>query len=179
MLRTYEAGYENPRKKWTGKNASYWKKFVPWQERFAEKIDKTSSPIGCWLWQSTILRDGYGQMIINGKHNAAHRLSYELYKGPIPQGMHVLHRCDVYACLNPDHLFLGTHQDNMNDKIAKGRAGVPFGENHPRAKLKTTQVLEIRRKSASGTSHAELSREFGVSTSAIEAICKRRTWRSI
>lgn len=78
---------------------------------------------GCWLWDGPTPGDGYAMVTINGKARKLHRLMWEHVNGPIPKGLHVLHRCDVRSCGNPDHLFLGTHQDNMKDMQQKGRAG--------------------------------------------------------
>lgn len=91
-------------------------------DRFIEKVEKI--PIaGCWLWIGTVNYWGYGHFYeLNPKKIVkAHRKSYELYKGPIPDGMCVCHKCDVRSCVNPDHLFLGTHKDNVHDMINKGR----------------------------------------------------------
>lgn len=76
---------------------------------------------GCWIWQSTIAWRGYGLYSMNRKRLAAHRASWIIHKGEIPDGLFVLHKCDVRTCVNPDHLFLGTQKDNMQDCIKKGR----------------------------------------------------------
>lgn len=76
---------------------------------------------GCWLWIGAVLPSGYGKMGIYGRTIGAHRISFELFRGEIPNGLHICHRCDNPCCVNPDHLFAGTRQDNMQDCIAKGR----------------------------------------------------------
>jgi len=96
----------------------------PIKERFYEKfIPVTES--GCWIWEGSCSNTGYGSMQIgtNRKPKAenAHKLSWIIHNGKVPEGMYVLHKCDVRACVNPDHLFLGTHQDNMKDMVNKGR----------------------------------------------------------
>lgn len=96
-------------------------------------IEDRSEPepnTGCWLWMQHTNRLGYGRLKQRNRSREAHRVSYEAFVGPIPEGMDVLHRCDVRCCVNPDHLFLGTHLDNMRDMAIKwrGRRGtLPFG----------------------------------------------------
>lgn len=111
----------------------------PLAERFAEKIEPCSAS-GCWLWQDA-LKNGYGRLFVDGRPTLAHRVSYELHCGPIPEGMHVCHRCDTPACVNPAHLFLGSHADNMADMAAKGR-----GTKSPHA----AEIAEIAAREAAG-----------------------------
>lgn len=85
--------------------------------RFWSRVEKTD---GCWLWRG-VPSQKYGSLGINGKNYHAHRVSYEIHHGPIPDGLFVCHRCDVGRCVNPEHLFLGTHQDNMTDLKTKKR----------------------------------------------------------
>lgn len=81
-----------------------------------------SDPSGCWLWTGFLSKLGYGELTRHGKKAAAHRVAYTIWIAEIPDGMHVLHKCDVPACCNPEHLFLGAHADNMRDMAQKGRA---------------------------------------------------------
>ncbi len=100
----------------------------PAKERFSGRYSINS--LGCWIWKSNARVARYGSILVDGKRVRAHRASYEMNVGQIPAGMHVLHKCDTPLCVNPDHLFLGTHQDNMNDMKTKGRARAPSGVDH-------------------------------------------------
>jgi hypothetical protein len=131
----------------------------------------------CWLWLSTIHDSGYGLLWRNGKHVRAHRVSYEHFVGPIPEGLHVCHRCDVPCCVNPDHLFLGTHCDNMRDMASKARAS--HGERRPGARLTADDVLNIRRSAAAGVSQASLARKYCVSEVSVSRIVRRKAWRHV
>jgi hypothetical protein len=121
-------------------------------------------------------------MFVLGKGNVyAHRLAYELFKGPIPPGLDCCHDCDIPPCVNPDHLFLGTARDNLRDAVAKGR--VPLGSQHYNAKLTEPDVLAIReartgvRRDYSGTrSLVALADRYGVSTQTIHRILSRESW---
>jgi hypothetical protein len=152
------------------------------EQRFWKKVDQTSNPDGCWLWTGWHDAAGYGEMSIpgTGRNTKAHRVAYLLTKGPIPDGLLVLHRCDNPPCVRPGHLFLGTQGDNARDREAKGRGRQPRGERTGRAKLDATRVSAIRARYASGTaSQPQLAREYGVSTSLISLIVRREAWRHI
>jgi hypothetical protein len=132
---------------------------------------------GCVEWRGGRGRGGYGTLRVCGSHAKAHRHAYALTHGPIPDGLMVCHSCDNRICVNPDHLFLGTGTDNMQDMAAKGRAAgfKRRGELHPMAKLTDAQATEIkaryvRRGPGSRPNTKELCREFGVSESTIYAI---------
>jgi hypothetical protein len=95
-------------------------KNMSYEERFFQKVDKTES---CWLWKGALNSRGYGSFGVNGKATSAHRYSYEIHIGEIPEGINVCHSCDVRNCVNPKHLWLGTHSDNMKDMVEKNRQG--------------------------------------------------------
>lgn len=131
-------------------------------------------PDQCWEWQGSRDEHGYGYL----RSIRAHRLSFELHCGPIPDGMGVLHRCDNRACVNPAHLFLGTQEDNNLDMVSKGRH--MHGERVPGHKLSSKDVPTIRRLyAAGGSSYSSLSLLFGVSKSAIQDIVERKTWKQV
>lgn len=143
-------------------------------ERFWEKVDKRG-PDDCWEWQGNVLRGGYGKIEVDKKTQTTHRFSYGLHHGPIPNGMCVCHSCDNPPCVNPDHLFLGTHQDNMTDKMKKGRHRAARGEDVASAKLTAREVSVIRatRGILPGYIVAET---FGVSGGTISSIHSGRRW---
>lgn len=119
---------------------------------------------------------GYGTLTIKGKSQKAHRYSYKLTNDGIPEEKLVLHKCDVRCCVNPDHLFVGTHSDNVQDSIAKGRYYKQrfIGEDNAQSVLTEKQVLMIRKSSKT---HAELSRVYGVHATTIRYIRTRKLWR--
>ena len=128
-------------------------------------------PSGCWEWKGYILHTGYGQLSRgprNGGQVLSHRAAWEVTYGPIPEGLFVCHRCDNPPCINPEHLFLGTHADNMADMVAKGRNAVNASVPGWTRRLSDEQVAEIRRRHIrgirpelrSGSSTSELAKEF-------------------
>ena len=144
-------------------------------ERFEKKYIPEPNT-GCWLWIGHCKSNGYGQAGSRKTDDRfAHRESWRLHKGPIPNGLHVLHRCDVRCCVNPDHLFLGTPTDNMKDCSAKGRTA--RGEIHGCAKLTEDQILEIRK--APNTGHGTLAAAYGVTPSNITAIKRGISWKHL
>lgn len=132
---------------------------------------------GCWLWEGSLMTRGYGQARVSGMNIGAHRLGYSLYRGDIPPGIEVFHHCDTPACCNPDHLFLGTHAENMRDMVKKGRRTPPRGERHSRAKLSTEKVARIKASLASGKTQTELAREYGVDQSLISRVARNQRWQ--
>lgn len=132
---------------------------------------------GCWLWLGSLHGKGYGHFRLNGNVEKAHRAGFALFKSDIPGGMQVLHRCDVRCCVNPEHMFVGTHQDNMADMVAKGRARAPQGEKHSAAKLTDDAVRTIR--NAPPRNGRKLAKQYGVSPTVISAVRKGHIWRHI
>lgn len=155
--------------------------------RFWSKVDRSGE---CWTWTAACDRKGYGRMRFPRRHEGAHRVSWELTNGPIPEGMFVCHRCDNPPCVRPDHLFLGSHRDNMADMFAKGRDSHPptfygdahwikrhgdhrpKGGAHPQAKLTDAEVAEVRRMVAAGSTQASLCRQYGISKTHMSRIVR-------
>ena len=153
------------------------------QQRFEAKIIPEPNS-GCWLWTAGYFKDsGYGSFRVSTdprkSNEGAHRVSWKLYRGSIPEGYCILHRCDVRECVNPDHLFIGTKGDNNRDTSQKGRhyTGTRYaapGELHPMVKLTNENVAHIR---ASDETGAALARKFNVSQTQILRIRQRKSWR--
>lgn len=136
---------------------------------------------GCWIWTGSKNASGYGQIYPSGwarKPHAVHRVSYSEFKGPIPKGVFVLHRCDVKVCFNPNHLFLGDDAINMRDCAQKNR--IAFGNRQPRAVLNPTIVRQIRRIYASrGISQSQLAKRYKCSQGTIWNVIQKKTWRRV
>lgn len=149
------------------------------RERFDAK--HALGPGGCWVWSGYRNAEGYGGFKTGGRSRRANRVAWRLYRGPIPYGLVVCHACDNTACVNPDHLFLGTDSDNAKDRERKGRGGgkVVFGALHPNAKLSDDAVREIRRRRACGETFRFIATEFGVTPSVIERIVAHKTWKHV
>lgn len=130
--------------------------------------------MSCQLFEGTRNRGGYGQVRL-GRMVGAHRLAYALHYGVDPGELHVLHRCDRPACVNPEHLFLGTHQDNMRDRAAKRRGN--RGERHTLAKISFPIATEIREAAARGETRRSIGARFGIDQSTVTRIVHFRTWR--
>ena len=152
-------------------------------ERFWQKVAKTQD--GCWVWTANCIKDRHGRkrygLLGAGRRGEgmlyAHRVAWELHHGLVPEGLLVLHRCDNPQCVRPDHLFLGTQYDNMQDMIHKGRRGVtgPSPGAGAKSKLSRRQVLEMRRHGAMGVSRAQLAAQYGVSVGTVRNILLRFT----
>lgn len=149
--------------------ASFWDKIIP------------EPNSGCWLWVGHLHRLGYGVIGRYGKAWKAHRWSWEINKGTIPRGKMVLHTCDIRCCVNPDHLFIGTQDDNMKDAARKGRirTGDKRGSKNGGAVLTEGKVLEIRKLYSEGWMQSDLYRKFKVSPMAINRVVHRKAWNHV
>jgi len=136
----------------------------PLAERLWEKVVRDGD---CWPFVGARDPKGYGRISVRNKALLTQRVAWELANGPIPEGMHVLHRCDNPPCVNPAHLFLGSNHDNMQDKVRKGRARGP---------LHRAQVIEARRLAASGMPTEELANKYAVSPLSMAKVIRRETW---
>ena len=125
----------------------------------------------CWEWKSKANR--YGKLKINGKQVAAHRFSYLTFKGEIPKGLNVCHKCDNTHCVNPNHLFVGTQKDNHDDMVNKGRRASFAGEKNPKAKLTKEAAAEIKLSSGS---YRNIAKKYCVSHATVYQIKKERIW---
>ena len=155
-------------------------RLVPVEQRFRIQIVKTEN--GCWNWIGAHDKDGYGWIRVSGRQVSAHRYSYTTSHGNIPDGLQVLHTCDNPRCVNPDHLFAGTHQDNMNGMMSKGRRANIYGVDSKNAKLTNEQVIEIRQryKPRHPTDGCNaMAREFGVGQMEISRIINRKRWKHL
>lgn len=153
----------------------------PTKHRFWAKVDKLGPihPIcgRCWEWTASTI-NGYGRFGVNYSLIFAHRYSWEIHNGKIPDGLHVLHFCDNPLCVNPKHLFVGTQQDNVNNCIGKERQ--TRGEAHGMSKLTTEDVLEIRRLGkTTKLSQRKLAIMFDVDQATIGRIILRKLWKHI
>jgi hypothetical protein len=150
-------------------------------DRFWDKVDTSpDEPFGCWKWRGAKNNHGYGQIKIDGRVLKAHRVAYEIANGPIPRGngYHgtcVCHSCDNPECINPCHLFLGSHADNHKDKAEKGRCNF-VGEKNGRAQFTEDDVRFIRELNGTEQSIADF---FGVGRSTIHSIRSGRTWSHV
>lgn len=151
-------------------------KVGPMEGRFWSKVDRRGGD-ECWLWKAAMRRpeEGYGAFWLNGRHQPASRVSWMITNGPIPEGMKALHKCDNPSCVNPSHLFLGTNDDNMADRSAKGRQ--VRGAKQKNAVLNDDLVRELR-KLAAEVGISEAGRRLGIKLCTAQDACTR-SWKHV
>lgn len=148
------------------------------EQRIARMTEKVGD---CWEWQGA-MRGGYGRLVIGSRADgtrrfvSAHRFSYETFIGVVPEGLYVCHRCDNRKCVNPEHLFAGSHQENIDDREAKGRNNHVTGENVGTAKLSIELLRDVRSMHAHGESFRSIARSLGLHHSTISRAVKGITW---
>lgn len=146
---------------------------------FWSKVDKSGA---CWVWTGCRDRHGYGQFKPPApvkKLIGAHRMSWMIANSEVPAGLHVCHRCDNRACVNPAHLFVGTNADNVRDRQQKGRTKSVRGEEHPGAKIGAVEVVAIREMVKQGAPQSEVSARFGIGNTQVGRIARRAEWRHV
>lgn len=127
----------------------------------------------CWIWRRSTIK-GYGKTCHKGKSRYAHRVSYEVFVGPIPEGKRVCHKCDTPLCINPAHLFLGTQKENIHDALNKGRMNHPKRQAHWKTTLTEEDVAYIR---SSTEKSVRLAEKFGVAPNSISSIRRGHRWK--
>lgn len=147
-------------------------------QTFSAERHTTPLSTPCLLWEGSRDKNGYGKTTRNGKSIRAHRLAWIQARGPIEDGMWILHHCDNPTCINIDHLYLANHTDNMQDRKARGRTPDFMGEKHPRAKLTNEQVAEMRESYADGVSLDALAKSYDMSKSSICEIVNHKRYKS-
>lgn len=131
----------------------------------------------CWIWQGPRDKDGYGILVRGGRQYRAHRVALSMAGRPIERGMNACHTCDRRTCVNPDHLYAGTHQENVADRVERDRTA--RGTSNGRAKLDEAAVVAIRRRHARGDAKRRLAKEYGVSPRTIDFIVRRLRWQHV
>lgn len=153
-----------------------WRKTESLEDRFNQYVVRNES--GCWDWIGAGGSTGYGSVTYKTKRISAHRISYELYKGKIQKGLFVCHTCDNRKCTNPDHLFLGTIQENLKDMRDKKRHNL--GSKNARSKLTEEEVVSLRKMNrVRYFEQQELSKHFDITRSAVSFILNNKSWKHI
>ena len=147
--------------------------------RFMRMVEIGAETGACWIWTGNRPDDRYGHFSVNGATVKAHRWLYERLNGPIPDGLVVRHHCDNPACVNPDHLAIGTAQQNTADMLSRGRGADRRGERHPLVRLTEDDVRSIRALRAGGATETSLATRFGVGRAQIGKIARRENWKHV
>lgn len=140
--------------------------------RFWKKVVMLDSK-ECWMWTAYKNEGGYGSFGMDRKMHLAHRISWQIANGPIPDGMCVCHTCDNPACVNPNHLWLGTNADNSDDKVTKSRQHRPLGRANGRAKIGQADVIAIR---ADPRRQVDIAADYGINQQSVSHIKRRQKW---
>lgn len=146
------------------------------KERILNRVSKVD---GCWVWNGCLDRDGYGDMTFLGESMSVHRAAYFAWTRKIPKGKFICHKCDLPACCNPEHLFVGNAASNRKDAVEKGRFDSCKGENHYYSKLKNKDVEKMRRLFKENIEMKMIAKVFGVSLSTVENIKYGRSWKHL
>jgi len=159
------------------------------EDRFWANVIKSDDPNGCWLWSAAAATGKHGTFYVGGGKVQASHFAWESANGrPVPEGLWVLHHCDNPPCVRPDHLYVGTHLDNVRDAIERDRYAIgnalhhatrARGERQGSAKLRDADVLAIRAKSRAGASLRQLAAEFGISKSQAGRIVRGEVWQHL
>lgn len=148
----------------------------PPESRFWASVRKSS---GCWIWTGYLNPDGYGKLLADGERIAAHRYSFLLHTGIHPGDKEVCHKCDNPSCVRPDHLFLGTHDDNMKDAASKKRLPGAKGTRNAGNKYPESKIREIKSKLCEKLSISEIAASCGVSPALVYLIRDGKIWRHV
>lgn len=147
-------------------------------QRFFKHVKKMKN--GCWEWTGQLHPTGYGRFIFQGNRGfLSHRVSWIIHNGELSSDLLVCHKCDNRKCVNPDHLFIGTNSDNIQDRTLKNRSNRPFGNKFAPRKLKENDIPKIRKLLSEGFSQKEIGEKFGVSRSTIYKIKIGERWKNI
>ena len=133
----------------------------------------------CWVWKGWVSPKGYGYIRVGNNCKSTHRVSYEVFIGDIEKGMCVCHTCDNPSCINPEHLWIGSNQDNAIDREKKGRGRNNKGENHGRSKLKESDIPTILKLLEDGIYQREIARRHGVHQATIFRVSKKKSWKHV
>lgn len=148
------------------------------EERFWDKVPMREEG-KCWLWHGAMLKGGYGQIKIAGTPVQAHRFAWSFVNGEIPEGMVIRHTCDNPSCVNPSHLLLGTHKDNVADKYARHRNHSQIGSDNNCSKLTEADVVEIKYRLSEGEKQKDVAKVFGITQCQVSNIATGKQWGHI